>query len=110
MPLVPVSHHSVTIANGAQLSGAVNLRGQAVHGLYTPAAFTGTALTFEACDTEGGTYVPVHTAAGAAYSVTVAAGRFTVVDPAVIRGLQFLKVKSGSAEGAARVLKLAARF
>jgi hypothetical protein len=109
MALTPVHHHTATIANGAQLSGEVNLRGQAVHGVITPAALTGVALTFEASDTAGGTFVPVHKADGTAYSVTVAASRFTVVDPTVLRGINYLKVKSGSVEGGARTLKLAAR-
>lgn len=101
-----VLHHTVTIALNAQLSGAVDLGGYPLCGVYIPAAFTGTAMTFEACDTLTGTYVGIKDGASD-YSITVAAGKYCPVNPEKFRGVRFLKVKSGSAEAAARSVKVA---
>lgn len=96
-------NQSVDIANGQQSSAAINCGGFTLVGIKVPAAFTGTTLTFEMCDTLGGTYVPVKNAAGAV-SITVAQGNYYAVDPKDFYGINFLKIKSGSAEGAARTL------
>lgn len=94
---------NAAIANGQQESGAIPTAGLSLCGVLLPAAFTGTALTFEACATVGGTYVPVYNAAGAV-SYTVAQARYIAIDPKDFQGILFLKIKSGSAEGAARTL------
>lgn len=100
-----VVYNNVAIANAAQESSAIQTNGLSLCGILMPAAFTGTALTFEACDTVGGTYLPVYAAAGASVlSYTVAASRYIVIDPRDFQGVQFLKIKSGSAEGGARTL------
>jgi len=96
---------SVTIANGQQSSSVIKMGGMALVGVFIPASFTGTAITFEACDTESGTYVPVKsTTSGTALSYTVAVSGYYAIDPAPFNGISFLKIKSGSAEGAARTL------
>lgn len=93
------------IANGQQESGALSLNGLALVGIFIPAAFTGTALTFTVCDTLAGTYVPLKsTISGTALSYTVAVSGFYAIDPKDFQGVQYLKIKSGSAEGAARTL------
>lgn len=98
----------VDIANTAQESEAIALNGFALCGILFPAAFTGTALTFEVSDAIDGTFVPLKsTTSGSALSYTVAQGTYAAIDPKDFQGVQFLKVKSGSAEGGARVLKLA---
>ncbi len=94
---------AVVIANGAQESAVIPTGGFSLCGILFPAAFTGTAVTFEACATVDGTYVPVYNAAGAV-SYTVGTSRYVAIDPKDLQGIQFLKIKSGSAEGAARTL------
>jgi len=95
----------VNIANGATESDVIPLNGMGLCGIVLPAAFTSTALTFEACDTASGTYVPVKsTTSGSAISYTVAQGTYAAIDPKDFVGIQFLKIKAGTAEGAARVL------
>lgn len=95
----------VVIANTAQESAAIDCGGFALCGIFLPAAFTGTALTFEAATAIDGTYLPVKsTASGTALSYTVAQGTYCAVDPRDFQGIRFLKIKSGSAEGAARTL------
>jgi hypothetical protein len=98
-----VVYPSVAIANGQQESAAIQTHGLSLCGIQLPAAFTGTAVTFEACDTVGGTYLPVYNAGGQV-SYTVAASRYIAIDPKDFYGIQFLKIKSGSAEAAARTL------
>lgn len=101
---------TATIANGQTKSGAIDLDFATLCGIFLPAAFTGTALTFEASATETGTFVPVVDGAGASVSKTVAQGQYVYLDPAIFAGLRFIKVVSGSSEGAARSLTLATRI
>lgn len=97
----------VTIANGAQSSSYIAALGFVLCGFYTPAALTGTAMTFEVCDTPDGTFLPLKsTTSGTALSYTVAASGYYAVDPKDFMGVSYLKIKSGSAEGAARTIKL----
>jgi hypothetical protein len=102
-PAVPT-----TIASSAQASAAVNTLGMALCGIILPATFTGTTITFQACDTIDGTFVDVKsTTSGSALSYTVAQGTYVAIDPKDFQGIQFLKIKSGSTEGGSRALLLA---
>lgn len=105
----PVSHFEAVIPNAGTTTPEVDLLGLTLRGVYTPTALTGTAFTFLASQTSGGTFVAVRNEDGSAYTLTVAASRYTRVNPQVFEGLRFLKIVSGSAEGAARTLGLAAR-
>lgn len=72
-------------------------------GLFAPVC-TGTALTMTAAKTLTGTYVVVANAANTAISHTISAtAHYIALDPLLYRGLQFLKVVSGTAELADRV-------
>lgn len=93
-----------SIANGAQFSSVINCAGFVLCGIFLPAAFTGTALTFLA-SLDGITFSPIHsTTSGSALSYTVAQGNFCAIDPKDFYGVNYLQIKSGSAEGAARSL------
>lgn len=91
-----------TIANGQQLSLAFENKYGRDTGIVVPAAFTGTALTFEV-SADGVTYQPLYGTDGNAVSLTVAQGRSYPLPDAVLPWPYF-KVKSGSAEAAARTL------
>ncbi len=96
---------SVTIANGQQESSLIKLNGMALVGITTPAALTGTALTFESCNSAGASCIPVKvTTSGTALSYTVTTSSYYAIDPKDFQGIQYLKIKSGSAEGALRTL------
>lgn len=97
-----------TIANAATVSASINLMGATLCGIYLPAAFTGTSLSFQAAATLEGTYQTIQRNGGD-YTLTVAQGKYVVLDPAVFAGVQFMKVVSGSSEGALRTLNLAVR-
>lgn len=101
---------SAVIANGASLSGAVNLHALRLAGIQMPAAWTAASLTFQA-SFDGTTYAEVCDTSGAAVTFTVAAGTFVVINPATIAGVRNLKVRSGTsgapvAQGAERTLRL----
>jgi hypothetical protein len=99
---------STTILSGQTTSAALHLRDYVLVGLIMPAAFTGTTITFTASDTLGGTYVTIYDSSGAAISATVAASRaigLTGAEVDAVAPWQFVKLVSGSAEGADRIIK-----
>lgn len=103
IPLGFLNPVTVVITNGAQESAAIVTSGMSLCGIQFPAAFTGTTVTFEACDTFAGTYLPLKSLiGGTALTYTIAQGTYQAIDPKDFAGVQFLKIKSGSAEGAAR--------
>lgn len=99
---------ATTIANGQTKSAVVNLNGFTLVGILLPAAFTGTALTFEA-SIDGSNFFPVKKSDGNSVSYTVAQGTFVAVDPKDFYGVQYLKVVSGTSEAGARTLNLAVK-
>jgi hypothetical protein len=109
---------TVTIANGASLSGAATLTGgvTSLVGIQMPAGWTAAAITFQA-SADGTTYGDVYTAAGTEVtipSVAVAASRYIALDPSDFAGMAFLKLRSGTsaaavAQGADRIITLIVR-
>lgn len=100
------------IANGQTTSQALRVTGGVICGLITPAALTGTAITFTACDTVDGTFVPVYDSDGNQVSVAVAASRalgLSGTEADALAPWPFIKLVSGSAEGAAREIKVVLR-
>jgi hypothetical protein len=93
---------ALTIANGQTTSNALDLREKVLVGLQF-ATMTGTALTFTA-SSDGVTYVALKDSAGAAVSFTIASDTYTVIQPAILAGVRYLKLVSGSSEGAARTI------
>lgn len=95
---------SVAIASGQTASAVIACSGFVLCGIQLPAAFTGTTLTFQA-SIDGTTFQPVYsTASGTALSYTVAQGHYVAVNPQDFQGVNYLKIVSGSSEGAARTL------
>lgn len=98
------------IASSGTKTAAINLGGFSLCGIIFPTTFTGTAVTFEVSDAIDGTFVPLKSGTGgSSLSYTVVQATFAAIDPKDFQGVQFLKVVSGSAEGAARTLKLAVK-
>lgn len=97
-------NYPVTIAISTQLSTVINCGGFSLCGVLLPTAFTGTVLTFQA-SVDGSNFYDVHsTTSGTLLSYTVAPSTFCSIDPKDFHGVQFLKIKSGSSEAAARTL------
>ena len=105
-----IRNFTTTILNTATDSDDTDLGQATLVGVYIPASFTGTSISFKAATTQDGTYAPIKDGAGALVSKTVAAGDYITLDPVTFAGVQFLKVVSGSAEGADRSLILASRI
>jgi hypothetical protein len=98
-----------TIANGQTTSGIIDLAGCSICGFHMPAAFTGTSLKILTATSSGGTFQNV-LEQGIDYSITVAAGKYVPIENlAIVAGIKFIKIVSGSAEGADRVITLAVR-
>ncbi|MGL4558966.1 MAG: hypothetical protein ACRCV5_15810 [Afipia sp.] len=95
---------AVTLPAGTT-TGAIDLGNDTLVGIRFPTTFTGTTVTFTASESLEGTYVGLYNASGAV-SYTIAQARFYVLNPADFRGVRFLKVVSGSSEGADRTLYL----
>lgn len=95
---------SVVIAASSASSAALNCNGFTLVGFILPAAFTGTALTFQVSSTLAGTYSALCDKSGSPISFTVAQGNAYCVDPIDLQGFQFIKLVSGSTEGSARTI------
>jgi hypothetical protein len=94
---------TVTIANGASLSGAIDLGSSSLAGILMPAAWTAAGLSFTVSTSLAGTYVPLWNAIGSEYTVPSAsavASQFIVLPVADFLGIQFIKVRSGTAAAA----------
>lgn len=100
---------SATIANGESLSGALDLGGQRLLGLFMPAAWTAADLTFQVSQ-DGATWADLYDETGAEITVDAAASRAIVFsNPALFLGVKHLKIRSGTtgaavAQGAERVI------
>lgn len=95
---------TVTIANGASLSGAaVFVNGvTSLVGIVIPAAWTAAALTFQA-SADGTTYGDLYNTAGTEVTIpssAVAASRYIALDPSDFAGIAYLKVRSGTSAAA----------
>jgi hypothetical protein len=104
---------TVTIANGAALSNAIDLGDGELYAIFMPAGWTAAAVTFAAATSLAGTYNLVENAAGTELSLaTPGASDVITLDPEAFRGLRFIKIRSGTAgtpvnQGAERVITLA---
>lgn len=93
----------VVIANGATDSTAVDLGEGVLCGLQF-ATMTSTAMTLHSADAIDGTFALVLLRSGA-FSITMATDRYITLLSEETRGLRFIKLIAGSAEGAARTVK-----
>ena len=109
---------AAVIANGAALSGALDLDGGArsLVGLQLPAAWTAASLTF-AVSFDGTTFVPLYWD-GAEYTIAAAGGAAASLgvslEPSAFAGWPFVKVRSGTAgtpvnQGAERTIQAVTR-
>jgi hypothetical protein len=96
--------YAATIAISTQTSTAISCGGLVLCGILLPAAFTGTALTFFASNDGTNFFQIYNTTSGTALSYTVTQGTYCAIDPKDFQGVQYLKIKSGSSEAAARTL------
>lgn len=111
----PLRVETATIANGASLSGAVDLTGCVPVGIIMPGDWTAADLTFQGADPlDDTTYYNVYDRYGVEVTVDAAEDRHITLDPAEWVSLRRLKVRSGTSgsavnQGAERVIKIVCR-
>lgn len=89
-----------TIASGASLSDAKDMRTKTVVGIVMPASWTAADLTFQVSSDGGTTFREFVGDAGSAIQCQVAAGTQVAVNSALWRGIDQVKVRSGTSGAA----------
>ncbi len=88
-----------TIANGASLSGGVDLGGMAVARIVMPAQWTTAVLTVQA-SADGQTYSDLYDRYGTEYTIQAAAGRAIVIPVSELCAMRYIKLRSGTSGSA----------
>ncbi len=97
-----VKSFTATITSGQSIGNALQVGAYTAVSIQTPAALTGTALSFQV-SLDGVTYTVLNdTTTGAALSFAAAASKAYSIAPIVFVGWRYLKVVSNAAEGAGR--------
>lgn len=99
-----VEDRKATIASGGGTSSAIDIAGFRSGGLSLPAAFTGTALTFQV-SADGTTYQTVYKSDNNTDGLTVGQGRSYKIPDSVF-GFRFMKIVSNGTEAADRTILL----
>lgn len=89
---------TITTGEATTPTDGVDLIGMSLVGVFIPSTFDGTAITLTACNTQGGTYLPVYDKAGNAYTITTAASRYVYFNPADFAGIRFIKFVTGTSQ------------
>lgn len=98
---------SLTVANGAAVSGTVDGRFWESYILESPAAMTNTVLNFEV-STDQVTWTPLYDAANTLVAVTIAVNRAHLMPPSVGSAV-YWRMKFPGNEAALRTFKLHAK-
>lgn len=85
-----------SIAAGQSLSAEIDFGAGTLVGIAMPAAWTAASLTFQV-SADGTTWNELYNASGTEVSVIAAAGQFIAIDPTQWRGINAIKVRSGTA-------------
>jgi len=89
---------SVTIASGASLSGGIDLGDKVLSAIIMPAAWTAAALSFQASEDNGVTWLNMFDDGGVEVQIATVgavAGQRIALDPSMFSGVDFVKVRSG---------------
>ncbi len=86
-----------TIANGQSLSTGVPLGAKSLVGIAMPAAWDAAGLTFQVSVDDRATWLDLVDTSGTALAATVAAAQFVQIDPTKWKGINNVKVRSGTA-------------
>lgn len=101
---------AASIAAGQSLSGVISGSGMDLVGIQMPAAWTAAGITFQISG-DGVTYGNVYDDAGTEVAITgPAAGRYVAIGTStkLLRGVRFLKVRSGTSGAAVNQVAAAA--
>jgi len=90
---------TATVASSGTTSGAVDLAGTDLVGIFIPSTFDGTTITFTVSTAIDGTYVAVEDGLGSAYTITTTASRYVPIsNVASLVGARYLKIVTGSTQ------------
>lgn len=104
----PIYTLEVVVANGGTESTSIDLNGHVLIGVDVPGTVTSTTAELQT-SLDGSTWKPVYDREGNKYTLALSATRYIALPPGDIAGLPNVRLKTGSAEGAARTFKLVAR-
>jgi hypothetical protein len=113
MGAIGITQIPVTITSGTSLSAAVPLGDSVLTGVAMPAGWDAAAITFQASADGGATWGELQSIS-AVVSVAAAAAQYIALDPAIWRGINMIKVRSGTSGSAVnqtadRIVTLVAR-
>jgi hypothetical protein len=94
---INIDRIDVTIASGQSLSARVDLGAKVLVGIAMPTDWDAAALTFQVSQDGSETWLEHTTSAGNAVSFTVDAGQYIAVDPVLWRGVNAVRLRSGTA-------------
>lgn len=101
--------NTVTVLSGQTASNWCNTGShvceRGVVGIVTPAALTSTTLTIQV-SLDGSNALAHYDFTGNAYSIPIGTSRWISLDPALFAGFPYIRLVTGSAEGADRTFTL----
>jgi hypothetical protein len=97
------------IATSQTTSNSCLLHGEHIVGVVVPDGFSGTALSFEAWDTDSEAWLPVHGPDGSQINLTVTGGRHVAIPPYLLPVMRQVRLKAGTAQAGLTRLGLVAR-
>jgi hypothetical protein len=103
---------TVTIADGATLSGALDCGGMSIVGVSLPSGFDGASLKIHAAMELGGTYQVVQDGSGTDITLVVSASKnigFTQFMPSLFPW-RFIKLQAGAQTGSVDIVCVLAAF
>lgn len=112
-PAVISSNLTVTIANGASISGAADLSGTSFVGYVMPSSWTAADITLQG-SVDGNNFFNLYDQFGNEVRHVSAASRFIALNPAELACVRHLKLRSGTSssavnQGAERIITLVTR-
>ena len=110
---VKFTTQTVTIANGASLSNAADIEAKTLIAIDMPSSWTTANLTLQA-SIDNSTWDNVFDSLGTEVTITAAASRFILLNPADYVSVRYLKIRSGTSgtpvnQGGARTITLVVR-
>jgi hypothetical protein len=104
------TYRTATIANGASLSGELDIKDFVNGAIRMPSSWTAANLTFQGSEETGGTFEDIYDDSGNEATVTAAASRCLLL-PAAVMAWRYIKIRSGTSatpvnQGAERSLVL----
>ncbi len=93
------TYNSQTIASGAALSDAFDLRDYTMGLIHMPSAWTSASIGFHVCSTLAGTFLPLYDKNGSLVQIASPAASSAYALPAEVAGAHFVKLWSQNGSG-----------